>query len=45
MSKDMDFLRFDLRCKFPEYEEAFNKITKDLRQIDLSNDDLSNEHF
>ena len=45
MSLDMDFLRFDLKCKFPKYEEAFNKINKDLRQIDLSNEELANEYF
>ena len=31
MSLDMDFLRFDLKCKFPKYEDAFNKINKDLK--------------
>ena len=30
MSLDMDFLRFDLKCKFPKYEDAFNRINKDL---------------
>ena len=45
MSLDMDFLRFDLRCKFPKYEEAFNKINKDLRQIDLSNEELPTRLF
>ena len=44
MSKDMDFLRFDLRCKFPEYEDAFKRINEDLRQYMKSlyeDDDLS----
>ena len=31
MSLDMDFLRFDLKCKFPKYEDAFNRINKDLK--------------
>lgn len=30
MSLDMDFLRYDLKCKFPKYEEAFNRVNKDL---------------
>ena len=48
MSKDMDFLRFDLRCKFPEYEDAFKRINEDLRQYMKSlyeDDDISTEHF
>ena len=31
MSLDMDFLRFDLKCKIPKYEDAFNRINKDLK--------------
>ena len=48
MSLDMDFLRFDLRCKFPKYEDAFNKINEDLRQCsDYFDDDedLYTEYF
>lgn len=49
MSKDMDFLRFDLRCKFPDYEDAFNRINEDFRQyiksINEEDEDLSNEYF
>ena len=48
MSKDMDFLRFDLRCRFPEYEDAFKRINEDLRQYMKSlyeDEDLPNEHF
>ena len=44
----MDFLRFDLRCKFPEYEDAFKRINEDLRQYMKSlyeDEELSNEHF
>jgi hypothetical protein len=30
MSLDMDYIRYDLKCKFPKYEDAFNRINKDL---------------